>query len=184
MSEPFLSPSRSNSSTPPHEVHSTLSLWQSSGVKCFSPAVAEESIKFVLMFTSIYLCEQGLTAIFSMKTKFRAHLSVTADPQLALSKTNLWSNWSSGGGRAGPTLSLTLMRTCGVQLKELMTATVVYMWMLFSNFEINVYSHHFKCTFLGEREGMRHIPKISWGYTETKRLRTSVLDVNLALGVT
>ena len=56
-------------------------MWQS------YPAVAEEPIKLLLMFPSTYLCEQGFSAVVSMKTKFGAHLSVVADLQVALSKT-------------------------------------------------------------------------------------------------
>ena len=56
-------------------------MWQS------YPAVAEEPIKLLLMFPSTYLCEQGFSAVVSMKTKFRARLSVAADLQVALSKT-------------------------------------------------------------------------------------------------
>jgi hypothetical protein len=51
------------------------------------PTVADMAISTLLTFPSTYLCEQGFSALFSMKTKFRARLSAGEELRVALSKT-------------------------------------------------------------------------------------------------
>ena len=56
-----------------------------SKMSAYYPSVC--AVSGLLMFPSTYLCEQGFSALFFIKNRFRSRLSVEPDLRIALSKT-------------------------------------------------------------------------------------------------
>ena len=62
-----------------------INFW--SKMSAYYPSVCTIVVSGLLMFPSTYLCEQGFSALFFIKNRFRSRLSVEPDLRIALSKT-------------------------------------------------------------------------------------------------
>lgn len=51
------------------------------------PKLRDIAIRYLTLFSSTYLCEQGFSALLIIKNKHRNRLDATADMRLALSST-------------------------------------------------------------------------------------------------
>ena len=58
-----------------------------SKMSAYYPSVCTIAVSGLLMFLSTYLCEQGFSALFFIKNRFRSRLSVEPDLRIALSTT-------------------------------------------------------------------------------------------------
>ena len=58
-----------------------------STMACSYPTLAKNFVRNLLMFPSIYRCEQGFSALCLIKNKLRSRLAVKDDIRVALSKT-------------------------------------------------------------------------------------------------
>ena len=109
----------------------------------------------LLMFPSTYFCEQGFSAIVSIKTKFRARLSVASGLQVALSKTNHRIDALVATKQAQPS-----HYSYNSYMHPFSGLCILYIVFYVKIFIINICSHNSLKKIFSYEGGTRNIPKL------------------------